>query len=156
MIIVLLIVFIFMLAVSAKIHKDTYNDVLDLFSMIFSAVAIVGIIVSVITGIVCTVEVTCASALDDKLNMYEDENKEIEETIADIVTEYQNYERETFKEFSPGDAVTMVSLYPELKSDVLVQKQIETYVYNNAKIKELREEKISINVTKWWLYFGGE
>jgi hypothetical protein len=40
--------------------------------------------------------------------------------------------------------------------DTLVQKQIETYVYNNAKIKELREEQNYINVTKWWLYFGGE
>lgn len=155
MIIVLLIVFIFMLAVSAKIHEDTYNNVLEFISMIFSAIAIVGIIVFVIAGLVCAVEVTCASALDENLKMYEDENKKIEETIADTVTEYQNYERETFKEFSPGNAVTMVSLYPELKSDVLVQKQIETYVNNNAKIKELREEQNYINVTKWWLYFGG-
>jgi hypothetical protein len=141
-----------MWVVCAKIHSYSYSDVPGFFAVI----ATIGILVTIVAGVVCTVEVSCASALDDKLKMYEDENREIEETIADIVTEYQNYERETFKAFSPGDAMTMVSLYPELKSDVLVQKQIETYVNNNAKIKELRGEKISINVTKWWLYFGGE
>jgi len=27
-------------------------------------------------------------------------------------------------------------------------------IKNNNKIKELKEEKIEVNMNKWWLYFG--
>jgi hypothetical protein len=60
-----------------------------------------------------------------------------------------------FTEVSPDSAITLVSLYPELKADELVKKQIEVYVANNEKIKELKEKKIMGNVYRWWLYFGG-
>jgi hypothetical protein len=47
-------------------------------------------------------------------------------------------------------------MYPDLKADTLVQKQIETYVANNNTIKELRTDKINGKVYRWWLYFGGK
>ena len=34
-------------------------------------------------------------------------------------------------------------------------KQMDIYAENNTKIKELREELIDINSSRWWLYFGG-
>lgn len=34
------------------------------------------------------------------------------------------------------------------------QKEIEVYIENNAKIKQLKEEKINLAIKKWWLYFG--
>ena len=49
----------------------------------------------------------------------------------------------------------LVTLYPELKADTLVAKQIEIYTNNNQKIKELKEQKLYGKVYKWWLYFGG-
>ena len=59
-------------------------------------------------------------------------------------------------EVAPESAVTMVSLYPELKSDSLVQAQIEVYAENNKIIKDLRDQQIKGNVYRWWLYFGGK
>lgn len=47
-----------------------------------------------------------------------------------------------------------VALYPELKSDTLVQSQIEVYVENNKAIKELKSSAINASVYRWWLYFG--
>lgn len=52
--------------------------------------------------------------------------------------------------------MTLITLYPELKSDKLVQKQINIYVDNNKKIKILKEKQINGKVLKWWLYFGGK
>ena len=46
-------------------------------------------------------------------------------------------------------------MYPELKSDKLVEEQISVYEENNKKIRELKEDKIDLKVKKWWLYFGG-
>ena len=94
--------------------------------------------------------------IDDKIAMYEEENAKIETQIANVVEQYQKYETEIFTEVAPESSVTLVSLYPELKSDTLVQSQIDIYVQNNEKIKELREKKINEKIYRWWLYFGGK
>ena len=62
--------------------------------------------------------------------------------------------KQAHKEFKDKDGINLVSLIPTLKSDTLVQKQIEVYVANNDKIKELKEEKIDLSKSKWKLYFG--
>lgn len=111
--------------------------------------------ISMVATIVLGVEALSLSVVDDKIAMYQEENNKIETQIAEIVKQYQEYEKDIFIEVSPESAVTLVSLYPELKSDSLVQKQIEVYVANNETIKTLKESKINGNVVKWWLYFGG-
>lgn len=100
-------------------------------------------------------DVANVSTLDTKIAMYEEENKLIEERIENAIISYQKYENETLKEFAKTDIVVAVSLYPELKSDALVTKQLETYIENNNKIKDLKEQRINIGYSKWWLYFGG-
>lgn len=101
------------------------------------------------------VTVSKLNVIDDKIAMYQEENAKIEEQIAAVVQGYQDYESDIIKSVSPESAVTLVSLYPELKSDALVQSQIEVYTANNEKIKELKEKQISGSVHRWWLYFGG-
>lgn len=86
--------------------------------------------------------------------MYEEENTKIEQQIADVVTQYQEYEEGIFTEVAPESAMTLVALYPELKSDTLVQSQIEIYADNNKQIKELKCKAINTSVIRWWLYFG--
>ena len=72
-----------------------------------------------------------------------------------MVQNYMEYEKSTYKEFERSDAISYVSMYPELKSNTLVEKQIDTYTSNKRKINELREEQLDLKVMKWWLYFGG-
>ena len=105
--------------------------------------------------IIVGVNVKSLSVIDDRIAMYEEENARIEQQIADVVEQYQKYETDIFMEVAPESAVTMVSLYPELKSDSLVQAQIEVYIENNKTIKDLRDKQIKGNVYRWWLYFGG-
>ena len=105
--------------------------------------------------IIVSVNVKSLSVIDDRITMYEEENARIEQQIADVVEQYQKYETDIFREVAPESAVTMVSLYPELKSDSLVQAQIEVYTENNKTIRDLRDKQIKGNVYRWWLYFGG-
>lgn len=100
-------------------------------------------------------EVKELSIIDDKIAMYEEQNTKIEEQIAEVVQEYMEYESGVFTEVGSDSAITLISLYPELKSDGLVASQIELYTENNRKITELKEKKINGSVTRWWLYFGG-
>ena len=105
--------------------------------------------------IIVGVNVKSLSVIDDRIDMYEEENARIEQQIADVVEQYQKYETDIFREVAPESAVTMVSLYPELKSDSLVQAQIEVYTENNKTIRDLKDKQIKGNVYRWWLYFGG-
>lgn len=108
-----------------------------------------------IWAVVLGYEVTELKTLDDQIAMYEAENKEIETQIETAVLAYQKYESDIFEGLKSESYITLVSLYPELKSDTLVQKQIEVYIANNETIKSLKEKKIKGTVKKWWLYFGG-
>lgn len=92
--------------------------------------------------------------IDNKIAMYEEENASIEESIDVTVRSYMDFEASTYGELKDKDAINLVSLFPELKSDTLVQKQIEVYVANNDKIKKLKEKKIDLSKSKWKLYFG--
>ena len=130
-----------------KFDRDTYCNL-----------AILGValgVVSFIAIIALAINVKSLSVIDDRIAMYEEENARIEQQVADVVEQYQKYETDIFMEVAPESAVTMVSLYPELKSDSLVQAQIEVYTENNKTIRNLRDKQIKGNVSHWWLYFGG-
>lgn len=115
-----------------------------------SIFAIVYAVAIVIIGVRLSNSIT----IDDKINLYKTENTTIETQIEETVKEYKNYERNTFEKIK-GNVSALITLYPELKSDELVKKQIDTYIKNNNKIKSLKEEKIDMKIYKWWLYFGG-
>lgn len=130
-----------------KFDTDTYCN-LAIFG---AALGFVSFIAIIALGI----NVKFLSVIDDRIAMYEEENARIERQVADVVEQYQKYETDIFREVAPESAVTMVSLYPELKSDSLVQAQIEVYTENNKTIRDLRDKQIKGNVYRWWLYFGG-
>ena len=113
-----------------------------------------GIIVAITVCVGLGINVTRMNVIDEKIAMYQEENQAIEQQIATVVEQYQSYEKDVFKNSTTESAITLVSLYPELKSDKLVSKQLDVYVKNNNKIKKLKVEKIEGSVIRWWLYFG--
>lgn len=128
----------------------------DIFGDAIAALSILAAIAVAIVGIHNLFKLGELRVIDDKIAMYEEKNSRIEEQIAAVVEQYQKYETEIFTEVAPESSMTLVALYPELKSDTLVQSQIDIYVQNNEKIKSLREQKINEKVYRWWLYFGGK
>lgn len=124
-----------------------------------------GIILIVVGSIAIVAVVVCSLCLinslvqtyviDDKIAMYEEQNSKIEEQIATVVHEYQEYESGIMTEIGDNESyITLVSLYPELKADALVSKQIEVYLNNNQIIASLKSQKLNERVYRWWLYFG--
>lgn len=88
------------------------------------------------------------------ISIYEEENAKIEEQVSEFVSKYTDYEKDTFKELKPETMQIMIMTYPELKTNELISKQIDVYVSNNDKLKELKEESIQYKIGKWLLYFG--
>ena len=154
MIFVIIVTLMALIVVGAVMTNLCYEPV-DVIGTVISAICTGILIVALIATVLLTVDVTHLHTIDERLAMYEEENAKIESQIVETVENYQKYETDIFIEVSPESAITLVAMYPELKSDALVQKQIEVYMANNDKIKELKEEKINSGVKRWWLYFGG-
>ena len=128
-------------------HKD---DKVFLFSLLFCiyvaiAVEIIGYNADTLLK---------ASDCDVRISMYEEQNAKIEKQVSVAVDKYMSHEAETFKNAKSESSITLVTLYPELKSDALISKLIDTYTSNNEKIVKLKNEKIVAHRAKWWIYFG--
>lgn len=120
----------------------------------FYFIPVAGFAVSFIALCILIVVNSAMLPLEDKIAMYEEENAKIEMQIADIVNEYQEFEKGIIGDVKTDSAITMIQLYPELTSNTLVQSQIEIYVDNNNQIKQLKCELLNRRVVRWWLYFG--
>lgn len=114
----------------------------------------IGFAVCLIAVAVLSWNIVSGYTLESKINMYMQENQNIEEDMNILVEQYMNYESDTYGNLKNESSITLVSLYPELKANTLVEKQIEIYTENNKKIKELKEKIINISNYKWILYFG--
>lgn len=136
---------IFLILIIIGIYKD-WKDICAFFGTIF---IICLIAVAIFTGLVVN-----GRTINSKIQMYSEENRKIEEDLNALVEQYMSYESDTYGELKNGSSITVVSLYPELKSDSLVAKQIEVYIKNDDKIKSLKEKLINVSNYKWWLYFG--
>lgn len=153
MILVILVIGILMLIFGTRLYYTLDCDKED----IGTAVQITGgavILISIVAFFILLISVLHTVNIDKKIALYEEENSRIEQQIADVVKQYQEYETGIFTEVSPESSITLVALYPELKSDTLVQSQIKVYVDNNNTIKELKSSAINAYVCRWWLYFG--
>lgn len=147
---------LFVIFVALFILGSVFIDEDDhvIFSFITQLCTVMGAAISILCfGGVC-VDYAGTIVIDEKIEMYQEENANIEEQIDSLVKNYMNFESDTYEKLKGNDAVTLVSLYPELKSDELVSRQITTYQNNNDKLKELKEQKIDARVYRWWLYFG--
>ena len=151
MLILLFVIFV-ALFILASIFIDEYDH--EIFKGITQVCTVIGAAITVIAFVCVSYDFSKTMVIDDMITMYTEENQNIESQIDVIVSEYMDYECGTFAELKADSSITLVSLYPELKSDELVQTQIATYQANNAKLKELKEAKINTRVYKWWLYFG--
>jgi p-aminobenzoyl-glutamate transporter AbgT len=153
MLIVLMILTICAVVISAITYPDNDWDISGKF--VVSTIGAIGLgIADFIVIITIIAYYSTGIVANPKIEMYQEENQKIEEQIDTLVKQYMEYEGKTLTEFKSESSITLVSLYPELKSDDLVSKQIEVYIENNNKIKQLKEDKINMKIGKWLLYFG--
>ena len=84
-----------------------------------------------------------------------EENANIETKIQKAIQNYMEHENKTLTELSVNDPMFVIQNYPELKSDVLIAREIETYMANTAEIKTYKNKIAEEDYLKWKLYFGG-
>lgn len=109
---------------------------------------------SVIVIIIGIVFMSEQRVIDRKIEMYIEENTTIEANVTATVEKYLEHEFNIFDSLQGEDIQTLLVVYPEINSNELVKKQVEIFVENNNKIKELKENELDIEVWKWWVYFG--
>lgn len=122
---------------------------------ICAGVGLIGGAISLIVLISLMYNIVHSSVLDDQIAMYQEENTKIEMELAECVEHYMAHEEKIMTEVDPESAITLVALYPELKSDILVSYLMDTHISNSDQIKELRAQLLTVDSKRWWLYFGG-
>lgn len=125
------------------------NDEDEAVMVFFSGLAIKILILAILLG-----KIINGRVIDQKIELIENQNKDIESKIEITVKKYMDFEKETYIELTTDSYIQLVNLYPNLKSDTLIQEQIKIYEENNKSIIELKKEKIDISNYKWWVYFG--
>lgn len=116
-----------------------------------SAFVFVGVGIALICG--GTILAT-SKKIDNKIEMYTEENAKIEIVITDTVEKYLKHEYNIFDSLQGEDIATLLVMYPEINSNELVKNNIKIFVENNNKIKQLKNKKINLATWKFLLYFG--
>ena len=118
------------------------------------------LIAAMVFLLVCGVNFSNIINIDNKIKVYQEENQNIEKSVQEIVESYKNYEGNTYSEYLKNaniegtDILALGQLFPELKTNELVSKQIDIYVENNNQIKDLKIKKQDLAKYKWWLCFS--
>ena len=134
-------------------RKADWTDENDSHAWGFVGLAIANFVI-IIFIVINLCDVVNSTVIDEKISMYQEENTEIENDISTMVKDYKQHELDVFDRSDTYSPTVLIQLYPELKSDTLVQNQMTVYTANNQKIKELKEKQINYKVSKWWLYFN--
>ena len=126
------------LFVYAKWGRELYHNdhewVYYLLNALGGIVLGVSLIATIIVGIIYTGHMT----IDEKIEIYKQENANIENQMSVVVSEYMGFEAETLEKFKNESSTTLVRLYVE----------------NNKVIKSLECERLKYRVYAWWLFFG--
>lgn len=148
MVILCFVLAIICIVVYVRLSRKYDVEWINAFTIIFIALAVLFCFL----GIPGTID---SRYTDQKIQMYQEENEKIEEDVSVIITQYMEHENETFDMSKIESSTVLIQMYPELKSNELVSKQIDIYNENNKKIKKLKLEKIKNQKAKFYLYFGG-
>ena len=130
--------------------KKPYSDA----GSITFAISLVVLVVVIICCLFNVNKIVKANTLEQKITVYQEEMTNIENSINPVVQNYLDHEKETYTALTPDNAVIFASIYPELSSNEIVQKQLSIYNEYLISIKNLKLEIAEISTAKWWLYFG--
>jgi len=143
----LTLVFILMFAllvVAVGKHKD--DDVITI------AICVVGVLL--IGLLICGGCLINGRTYQKKIDILTEENNRIETDVAELVESYMEHENIIVDAAKSDSAITLINLYPDLKSSELVQSEIEIHNKNVEEIKQYRLKQASLSNYKWMLYFG--
>lgn len=140
--------------VYVKWGEKLYDRDLEWVYYTLNTVGIFVLSVSLLATLGVGISYTGHMTIDDKIDLYKQENANIESQVSSIASEYMDFETETLVQLKNESPIVLANLYPELKSDAMVEKQIALYMENSRTIKSLECERLKYRIYAWWLFFG--
>lgn len=120
---------------------------------------VLGAIFAIIFGIWTLwniIVVASGFGIQEKIQIYEDQNTQIEQSIDAAVKAYCEHEQITYVQMSDGAVALVAAAYPELASSELVKTQMEVWTSNSNELKDLKSDLVDFHRAQYFLYFGGE
>ena len=95
-----------------------------------------------------------ASTINSRLSVLEEQNTTVLTQIEPLVQQALEYESSTYKDFKLDAAkiIAFTQLYPDLKANDFLNKQINIILANQEEIKQLKLDKASLNAYHFWLW----
>ena len=143
------------LVFSAEIIDGSTNK----FGFLAVVPGVLGAIFAIIFGIWTLwniIVVASGFGIQEKIQIYEDQNTQIEQSIDAAVKAYCEHEQITYVQMSDGAVALVAAAYPELASSELVKTQMEVWTSNSNELKDLKSDLVDFHRARYFLYFGGE
>ena len=127
-----------------------YYDNVPVFGIGFT-LGVVGLL-GVLIGIANYNKVV--TTVDARQLVLEEQNQIVLSQIEPLVQQALEYESNTYKELKLDAAkvIAFTQLYPELKANSFLNKQIDIILANQEEIKQLKLDKASLNAYHFWLW----
>lgn len=94
------------------------------------------------------------STIDNRLAILEEQNQVVLSQIEPLVQHALEYESNTYTDFKldAAEVIAFTQLYPDLKANSFLNKQIDIILANQEEIKQLKLDKASLNAYHFWLW----
>jgi alanine dehydrogenase len=95
-----------------------------------------------------------SSTIDSRLAVLEEQNTTVLTQVEPLVQQALNYESSTYKDLKldVNKLIIFAQMYPELKANSFLNKQIDIILHNQEEIKQLKLDKATLNAYHFWLW----
>ena len=95
-----------------------------------------------------------SSTINSRLAVLEEQNTTVLTQIEPLVQQALEYESNTYKDLKLDAAkiIAFTQLYPDLKANSFLNKQIDIIIANQEEMKQLKLDKASLNAYHFWLW----
>jgi hypothetical protein len=132
------------------ILNNSYDDG-DGIIIVGSVIGVFSFVALLIAGGVYNYD---SSTIDTRLIVLEEQNTTVLMQVEPLVQQALNYESNTYKDLKldVNKLIIFTQMYPELKANDFLHKQIDIILANQEEIKQLKLDKASLNAYHFWLW----
>jgi hypothetical protein len=95
-----------------------------------------------------------SSTINSRLAVLEEQNTTVLTQVEPLVQQALDYESNTYKDLKldVNKLIIFAQMYPDLKANDFLHKQIEIILANQEEIKQLKLNRASLNAYHFWLW----